>query len=447
MRIIRFLCVTVTKFSMIWNESNECMGREEMRELQSRRLRETVERVYHNSTFYRTKMQELGITPMDIETVDDLVKLPFTVKTDLRDNYPFGLFSAPMSEIVRLHASSGTTGKSIVAGYTRKDLNTWAEVMARTFAAGGVTRNDIFQIAYGYGLFTGGLGAHYGAELLGASVIPISAGNTEKQIQLMTDFGSTVLCCTPSYALYLAEAVKEMGAQDKLKLKCGFFGAEPWTEEMRREIEDKLQLKAYDIFGLTEVIGPGVAYDCFEQHGMHVNEDHFLPEIVDPVTLKPVEPGQVGELVFTTITKEGMPVLRYRTKDLTSLMYEECPCGRKSVRMNKIMGRSDDMLIIRGVNVFPSQIESVLLEFGETAPHYHLYVDRENNTDTFDVHVEVRPENFTDDMTSMLNLSKRIEARINSVVGIHAHVKLVEPRSIERSIGKAKRVTDRRKLY
>lgn len=423
------------------------MGREEMRELQSRRLRETVERVYHNSTFYRSKMQELGVTPMDIESVDDLVKLPFTVKTDLRDNYPFGMFSAPMSEIVRLHASSGTTGKPIVAGYTRKDLNTWSEVMARTFAAGGCNRNDIFQIAYGYGLFTGGLGAHYGAELLGASVIPISSGNTEKQVQLMTDFGSTALCCTPSYALYLAEAIQEMGAQDKLKLKCGFFGAEPWTEEMRREIEDKLHLKAFDIFGLTEVIGPGVAYDCSQQHGMHVNEDHFLPEIVDPITLLPVEPGQVGELVFTTITKEGMPVIRYRTKDLTSLMYEECPCGRKSVRMNKIMGRSDDMMIIRGVNVFPSQIESVLLEFGETAPHYHLYVDRENNTDTFDVHVEVRPENFTDDMTSMLNLGKRIEARISSVVGIHARVKLVEPRSIERSQGKAKRVTDRRKLY
>jgi len=432
---------------MIWNESNECMAREEIRELQNRRLRATVERVYYNSTFYRSKMQDLGITPMDIESIDDLVKLPFTVKTDLRDNYPFGLFSTPMSEIVRLHASSGTTGKSIVAGYTRKDLNTWSEVMARTFAAGGCTRNDIFQVAYGYGLFTGGLGAHYGAENLGASVIPISSGNTEKQVQLMTDFGSTVLCCTPSYALYLAEAIQEMGAQDKLKLKCGFFGAEPWTEEMRREIENKLRIKAFDIYGLTEVIGPGVAYDCIEQKGMHINEDHFLPEIVDPITLLPVEPGQVGELVFTTITKEGMPVIRYRTKDLTSLMYEDCPCGRKSVRMSKIMGRSDDMLIIRGVNVFPSQIESVLLEFGETAPHYHLYIDRENNTDTFDVHVEVRPENFTDDMTTMLNLGKRIEARISSVVGIHAHVKLVEPRSIERSQGKAKRVTDNRKLY
>lgn len=432
---------------MIWNESNECMGRKEMRELQNRRLRATVERVYHNSTFYRSKMQELGITPMDIETIDDLVKLPFTTKTDLRDNYPFGLFSAPMSEIVRLHASSGTTGKPVVGGYTRKDLSTWSEVMARTFAAGGCSRNDIFQVAYGYGLFTGGLGAHYGAELLGASVIPISSGNTEKQVQLMTDFGTTALCCTPSYALYLAEAIQEMGVQDKLKLKYGFFGAEPWTEEMRHEIEDKLRLKAFDIFGLTEVIGPGVAYDCEAQNGMHINEDHFLPEIVDPVTLQPVEPGKVGELVFTTITKEGMPVIRYRTKDLTSLMYDECSCGRRSVRMKKIMGRSDDMLIIRGVNVFPSQIESVLLEFGETAPHYHLYVGRENNTDTFDVHVEVRPESFSDDMTSMLKLGKRIEARIASVVGIHAHVKLVEPRSIERSLGKAKRVTDNRKLY
>lgn len=432
---------------MIWNESNECMGRKGMRELQSRRLRATVERVYHNSTFYRSKMQALGITPMDIEGIDDIVKLPFTTKTDLRDHYPFGLFSAPMSEIVRLHASSGTTGKPVVAGYTRKDLSTWSEVMARTFAAGGCSRNDVFQIAYGYGLFTGGLGAHYGAETLGASVIPISSGNTEKQVQLMTDFGSTVLCCTPSYALYLAEAIHEMGVQDKLKLKCGFFGAEPWTEEMRREIEDKLSIKAYDIFGLTEVIGPGVAYDCQEQHGMHINEDHFLPEIVDPATLQPVAPGEVGELVFTTITKEGMPVIRYRTKDMTSLMYESCGCGRRTVRMNKIMGRSDDMLIIRGVNVFPSQIESVLLEFGETAPHYHLYVDRVNNTDTFDVHVEVRPESFSDDMTSMLKLSKRIEDRIASVVGIHAHVKLVESRSIERSMGKAKRVTDNRKLY
>lgn len=432
---------------MIWNESDECLGREQMREMQNKRLRAIVERVYYNSSFYRSKMQELGVTPHDIESVDDLVKLPFTTKTDLRDQYPFGLFSSPMSEIVRLHASSGTTGKPVVAGYTRKDLNIWSEVMARTFAAGGCNRNDIFQIAYGYGLFTGGLGAHYGAETLGASVIPISSGNTEKQIQLMTDFGSTALCSTPSYALYLAEAINDLGIQDKLKLKVGFFGAEPWTEEMRKELEDKLKIKAFDIFGLTEIIGPGVAYNCSEQHGMHINEDHFFPEIINPKTLKPAKPGEVGELVFTTITKEGMPVLRYRTKDLTSLFYDTCSCGRTSVRMHKIMGRSDDMLIIRGVNVFPSQIESVLLEFGETAPHYHLYVDRENNTDSFDVHVELRPENFTDDMSSLIELTKRIEHRVLSVVGIHARIKLVEPRSIERSIGKAKRVTDNRKLY
>jgi len=432
---------------MIWNESDECMSREQMQELQEKRLRATVEKVYHNSPFYRSKMQELGITPYDIQTLDDITKLPFTTKTDLRDQYPFGLFSASMSEIVRLHASSGTTGKPIVAGYTRKDLNIWSEVMARTFAGGGCNRNDIFQIAYGYGLFTGGLGAHYGAETLGASVIPISSGNTEKQIQLMTDFGSTAICSTPSYALYLAEAIKDMGIQNKLKLKVGFFGAEPWTEEMRKELEDKLHIKAYDIFGLTEIIGPGVAYNCVEQKGMHVNEDHFYPEIIDPKTLEPVKSGEIGELVFTTISKEGMPVLRYRTKDLTSIFYDTCSCGRTSVRMNKIMGRSDDMLIIRGVNVFPSQIESVLLEFGETAPHYHLYVDRENNTDSFDIHVELRPENFTDDMSMLLGLAKRIEQRIISVVGIHARIKLVEPRSIERSIGKAKRVTDKRKLY
>lgn len=424
------------------------MGRDELRALQNERLKATVERVYHNSTFYRAKMQELGVTPMDIETVDDLTKLPFTTKTDLRDNYPFGLFSSPMSEIVRLHASSGTTGKPVVAGYTRKDLGTWAEIMARTFAGGGCTRNDVFQIAYGYGLFTGGLGAHYGAEMLGSSVIPISSGNTEKQIQLMADFGTTALCCTPSYALHIAEIIEEKGIRNKLKLKYGFFGAEPWTEEMRHELEAKLGIKAYDIFGLTEVMGPGVAYNCQFQNGLHINEDHFIPEIINPKTFKPVKPGEIGELVFTTITKEGMPVLRYRTKDLTGLIYEPCPCGRTSLRMKKIMGRSDDMLIIKGVNVFPSQIESVLLEFGEAAPHYHLYVDRINNSDTFDIHVEVRPEVFTDDrISSMMDLKKRIESRIQSVVGIHANVKLVEPRSIERSTGKASRVTDKRNLY
>lgn len=432
---------------MIWNETYECMSRDELRNLQNQRLRETVERVYYNSDFYRKKMQGLGMVPEDIKSVDDLVKLPFTVKTDLRDNYPFGLFSSPMSEIVRLHASSGTTGKPIVAGYTRKDLNTWSEVMARTFSAGACGRSDIFQISFGYGLFTGGLGVHAGAEKIGASVIPISSGNTEKQIQLMTDFGSTVLCCTPSYALYLTETVYRMGVQDKLKLRVGFFGAEPWTDAMRYELEEKLHIKAYDIFGLTEVMGPGVAYNCSEQKGLHISEDHFIPEIIDPKTLQPVNDGEVGELVFTTITKEGMPVIRYRTKDLTRLDYDKCPCGRTNVRMSKILGRSDDMLIIRGVNVFPSQVESVLMEFSEAAPHYHLYVDRVNNTDTFEIAVEVRPEFFSDNLSKMLELKKRIHNRVQSVLGISASIKLVEPRSIERSTGKANRVTDLRNVY
>lgn len=432
---------------MIWNETYECMSRENMRSLQGRRLHDTVERVYSNSPFYRKKMQELGVIPDDIQTVEDITKLPFTVKTDLRDQYPFGLFSSPMSEIVRLHASSGTTGKPIVAGYTRKDLNIWSEVLARTFSAGGCGRSDIFHISFGYGLFTGGLGAHSGAERIGASVIPMSSGNTEKQIQLMTDFGSTVLCCTPSYALYLAETVYKMGLQDKLQLRVGFFGAEPWTEAMRHEIEEKFHIKAYDIYGLTEIIGPGVSYNCSEQDGMHINEDHFIPEIIDPKTLRPVSEGEVGELVFTTITKEGMPVLRYRTKDLTRLIYDKCPCGRTNVRMEKIRGRSDDMLIIRGVNVFPSQVESVLLEFSEAAPHYHIYVDRANNTDTFEIHVEVRPEFFSDNLSKMLDLKKRIAHRLQSVLGISAEIKLVEPRSIERSTGKAQRVTDLRKVY
>ena len=432
---------------MIWNKSYECMSRDEMCALQGKRLRETVERVYANTPFYRKKMQEMGVMPEDIQSVEDIVKLPFTVKTDLRDQYPFGLFASPMSEIVRMHASSGTTGKPVVAGYTRKDLGIWSEVLARTFSAGDCDSRDIFHIAFGYGLFTGGLGAHNGAERIGASVIPISSGTTEKQIQLMTDFGSTVLCCTPSYALYLAESIHKKGLQDKLNLRVGFFGAEPWTEEMRREIEDKLHLKAYDIYGLTEIIGPGVSYNCHCQSGMHINEDHFLPEIINPETLQPVAPGEVGELVFTTITKEGMPLLRYRTKDLTRLVYEPCECGRTNVRMEKIMGRSDDMLIIRGVNVFPTQIESVLLEFSETAPHYHLYVDRMNNTDTFEVHVEMRPEFFSDNMSRMLDLKKRISARIQSVLGISADVKLVEPNSIPRSEGKARRVTDKRNVY
>ena len=432
---------------MIWNETFECMDRESMRKVQGARLHDMIERVYHNSPFYRKKLQELNISPDDIQSVDDLVKLPFTIKTDLRDNYPFGMFSVPMSEIVRLHASSGTTGKPTVVGYTRKDIGTWSEVMARTLSGAGAHKNDFIQIAYGYGLFTGGLGAHYGAEKIGASVIPISGGNTEKQLQLMEDFGTNVIACTPSYALYLAEAMKEMGIdRSKLKLRVGVFGAEPWTETMRREIEKKLQIKAIDIYGLSEIIGPGVSFECEHQCGLHINEDHFIPEIIDPVTLQPVAEGQEGELVFTTVTKEGLPLIRYRTRDLTSLNYEKCACGRTIVRMKKCTGRSDDMLIIRGVNVFPSQIESVLLEMSEVEPHYLLVVDREDNLDTLTVMVEVQEQFFSDEIKQLQDLRKKITHKIQSTLGISVNLKLVEPKTIERTAGKAKRVIDNRKL-
>lgn len=432
---------------MIWNETIECMDREEMRKLQGIRLKRMVERVYRNTPFYRKRMQEMGLTPDDIRTIDDIVKLPFTVKQDLRDNYPFDLMASPMSDIVRLHASSGTTGKPIVVGYTRKDLSIWNEVVARCLTAVGVTNQDMIQVAYGYGLFTGGLGLHGGVENIGGTVIPMSSGNTQKQIQLMHDFGSKVLACTPSYALFLAEALKDSGIpREELQLKTGIFGAEPWTENMRKEIEEALGIKAYDIYGLTEIIGPGVGGECECQDGTHLWEDHFFPEIVDPVTLQPVAHGEQGELVFTTITKEGMPMIRYRTRDLTSLNYERCACGRTSVRMDRILGRSDDMLIIRGVNVFPSQVESVILELPEFEPHYLIIVDRVNNTDTFQVQVEVRPEFYSDEVNKLIELKKKIASRMQSVIGLQPEVKLVEPRSIERSMGKAKRVIDNRKL-
>lgn len=432
---------------MIWNETMECMSRDEMRKIQSIRLKQTVERVYHNSSFYRKKMQELGITPNDINSIDDIVKLPFTTKQDLRDNYPFGLMSSPMSEIVRLHASSGTTGKPIVVGYTRGDLAIWAEVVARCLTAYGVTKNDIIQVSYGYGLFTGGLGAHGGVENIGGTVIPMSSGNTQKQIQLMHDFGANGLACTPSYAMYLAETIHASGIPlEEFKLRVGAFGAEPWSENMRKELEEKLRIKAYDIYGLTEICGPGVGGECQCQNGTHLWEDHFFPEIVNPVTLQPVAPGEEGELVFTTLTKEGMPMIRYRTRDLTHLIYDKCECGRTAVRMGRIMGRSDDMLIIRGVNVFPSQIESVILELPEFEPHYLIIVGRENNTDTFQVQVEVRQEYYSDEINRMIELKKKIGHRLQSVLGISADIKLVEPRSIERSQGKAKRVIDNRKL-
>lgn len=423
------------------------MDRDGLRHFQSERLRETVERVYFNVPYYRNKMQEAGLGPEHINSVDDLSRLPFTTKTDLRDNYPFNLFAVPMSEIVRIHASSGTTGKPTVVGYTRNDISTWSEVMARTLACAGATRNDFIQIAYGYGLFTGGLGLHYGGEKVGASVIPISGGNTVRQIQLMHDFGTTVLACTPSYALYLAEAIEESGIRrEDLKLRVGVFGAEPWTENMRREIEAKLKIKAIDIYGLSEIIGPGVASECLEQNGLHVNEDHFIPEIIDPDTLEPLPEGRIGELVFTTITKEGLPLIRYRTRDLTRLHYAKCGCGRTMVRMEKCLGRSDDMLIIRGVNLFPSQVETVLLEMKEIKPHYQLIVDRVNNLDTLELKVEVEEDFFQDRISELQSLRDRLQHSLENATGLGMKVTLVEPKTIERSDGKAKRVIDKRKF-
>ncbi len=432
---------------MIWNEKIECASREEMEVIQSERLCDTVKRIYHNVPAYRKKMQEVGLTAYDIHGISDLHKLPFTIKTDLRDNYPFGLFTVPMSEIVRLHASSGTTGKPIVVGYTRKDIQMWAEVVSRSLTMAGVHRDDIVQIAYGYGLFTGGLGLHYGTENMGASVIPISGGNTHKQIQLMEDFGSSVLCCTPSYALNIAEVMKEMKVDIKnLKLRVGIFGAEPWSEAMRKDIEAKLGIKAIDIYGLSEIVGPGVSCECEHQCGMHVNEDHFLPEIINPETLEPMAPGEVGELVFTTITKEGIPLIRYRTRDLTRLIYDKCVCGRTLVRMEKCKGRSDDMLIIRGVNVFPSQVESVLLSMSEVEPHYLIIVDREGTLDKMSLMVEVQEQFFSDEIKKLEDLRVKIARKLDSVLGISVNVKLVEPKTIERTAGKAKRVIDNRKI-
>ncbi len=431
---------------MIWNKDIECMSRDNMRKLQSERLRELVQRVYNNVPFYQKRMDEAGVKPSDIKSIDDIPKLPFMYKQDLRDNYPFGLFAVPMKEIVRVHASSGTTGKPTTVGYTRNDLKVWKESVARCFTMSGIGVEDTIQVAYGYGLFTGGLGVHYGAEEVGASVIPISGGNTRRQLQLMTDYNVTALACTPSYALHLADAMAESGIDlDKLKLKKGVFGAEPWTENMRLELERKWGIQAYDIYGLSEVMGPGVSNDCMFHSGLHVNEDHFFPEIVDPVTKEPLSEGEEGELVFTTLTKEGIPMIRYNTRDLSMLNYEKCECGRTLVRMKKITGRSDDMLIIRGVNLFPSQIEHVLLELCETSAHYMLYVDRQNNLDTLELQVEMNESQLTDTIKDLQNLSKRIQHALNSAIGLSVKVTLVEPKSIPRSEGKAIRVVDRRK--
>ena len=432
---------------MIWNRSVECMDREEMEGLQLRRLQDMVDRLYYNVPFYRVKLQEVGFMPGDIRRLSDLAALPFTTNRDLKENYPFSLFAVPMSEVVRLHASSGTTGKPKVVGYTRRDLDVWAEVTARCLYMANTDRQGVVQISYGYGLFTGGLGLHGGAERIGASVIPTSSGNTEKQLMLMEDFGTTLLACTPSYALHLAEAREEAGMDRKaFKIRYGVFGAEPWSERMRGQIEDKWGIKAYDIYGLTEIIGPGVANDCDARCGMHVHEDHFYPEIIDPVTEKVLPEGEKGELVFTTFTKEAFPLLRYRTRDITALHREPCACGRTLIRMDKITGRTDDMLIIRGVNVFPSQVESVLLEFGEAAPHYMLIVEREGTLDKLTIEVEVSPALFSDTITGLANTERRIRERLDSVLGISAVVKLVEPGSTPRFEGKSKRVIDRREI-
>lgn len=432
---------------MIFNEDFETLPREALEAIQLRRLQALCERLYALVPFYRRKFDEAGLKPSDIKSLKDLPRLPFTTKQDLRDNYPFGLFAVPMEQVVRIHASSGTTGKPTVVGYTQRDIKTWAELMARTLSAAGVHRGDIVHNAYGYGLFTGGLGFHYGIEYLGASVIPVSGGNTKRQIMLLQDFGPTVITCTPSFSLHLYEVAKDMGIDfAKLRLRVGIFGAEPWSEAMRAEIEKKLGIDALDIYGLSEIMGPGVSVECLEaKNGLHLFEDHFLPEIIDPNTLEPLPPGQPGELVITTLTKEAFPVLRYRTRDISLLNPEPCKCGRTLVRMGRIQGRTDDMLIIRGVNVFPSQIEAVLMEVRGVEPHYQIVVDRVGQMDTLEVRVEVDETTFSDEVRQLQQLEKKIEHNIKDYLGVSAKVRLVEPRSIPRSEGKAQRVIDNRK--
>ncbi len=433
---------------MIWNEEYETLPREALEALQLKRLKAQVARVHATVPYYRKKMEDAGVAPGDIKTLADIRLLPFTTKEDLRKNYPFGLFTVPLERVVRIHASSGTTGKPTVVGYTKRDIQLWAELMTRTLSAAGVHSGDIVHNAYGYGLFTGGLGAHYGAENLGAAVIPISGGNTKRQIQIMQDFGSTVLLSTPSYALNIADAMADQGIDPAtLKLRVGVFGAEPWSEAMREEIESRLKIKAIDIYGLSEVIGPGVAAECLEeQKGLHIMEDHFLPEIVDPDTFEPVALGEKGELVFTTLTKEAFPVIRYRTKDISRLIPDVCTCGRTFYRMPKVTGRTDDMLIIRGVNVFPSQIEEVIMGVEGVEPHYQIVVTREGSLDNIEVQVEVSEKIFSDEVKSLETLSKKLQHEIKDLLGISCKIKLVEPKTIQRSEGKAKRVIDNRKL-
>jgi len=432
---------------MFWQQESECMDRNELEQLQLERLESTLNRVYLNVPFYRKKFDAIGFNPDDLASLDDLRKLPFTAKSDLRENYPYGLFAVPLREVVRVHASSGTTGMSTVVGYTRNDIKTWSNLVGRVLTAGGVTADDVIQISFNYGLFTGAFGLHYGAERVGASVIPMSSGNTKRQIKIMQDFKTTALVSTPSYAMLIADTIREMDIDpNSLSLKWGLFGAEPWSDAMRKELEQKLMIKATDNYGLSEVMGPGVAGECLQQNGLHINEDHFLVEVIDPDTFQPVKLGEVGELVVTTLTKEAFPMIRYRTRDLTRLMPKPCPCGRTLRRMSRVMGRTDDMLIIRGVNVFPSQIETVLFAIEGTEPHYQIVIDRKGALDDATVLVEASEKIFFDEMKKQKELIDAIKKRMASELGIAVEVKLVEKKTIERFEGKAKRVIDNRKL-
>lgn len=432
---------------MIWNSEAECMSAEDTRELQLKRLQDVVKRAYENVPYYQKRFAEFNVEPEDIETLEDIEKLPFTTKTDLRDAYPFGMFAVPQDEIVEVHTTSGTTGKPTVSGYTRKDLDIWGEVMARALTMTGAKKSDRVQNSYGYGLFTGGMGAHYGGQKIGATVIPISAGNTRRQLEIMQDFETTILTCTPSYALYLAEVAENEGIDtEKLKLRAGCFGAEMWTEEMRKEIEKRLHIRAQNVYGLTEIMGPGVAMECEVQNGLHIFEDHFYPEVVNPDTLKPVPDGEKGELVLTTLTREGMPVIRFRTRDITALRRGKCACGRSQVKMDRITGRSDDMLKVRGVIVFPYQIEKALLKIEGLEPHYQIIVTRPEQLDELEVQVEASPALFSDEVKHIEEVKRNIESIVHSEIGLRVNVNLVEPRTLPRSEGKAVRVIDKRKF-
>jgi phenylacetate-CoA ligase len=432
---------------MIWNKEREMLTDTKKKVIQGELLKGLVQRAYDRIPFYKSALEKAGISPTDVNSIADIEKLPFTTKNDLRDNYPFGMFAVPMGNVVEIHTSSGTTGKPVIGGYTRSDIDLWSEVMARCLTASGTSENDIIQNAYGYGLFTGGLGVHYGARRIGANVIPISGGNTKRQIMIMQDFGSTIITCTPSYSLYLAEVAEEQGIEFKtLKLKAGNFGAEPWSDNMRKEIESRLHLLALDIYGLTEIIGPGVGNECRYKTGIHICDDHFYPEVINPNTGEVLPYGEVGELVITTLTREATPLIRYRTRDITSLIPGECKCGRTSMRMKRIMGRTDDMLIIRGVNVFPSQIEEVLVRIEGLEPHYQIIVERVGNLDELSIHVEMNERLISDEIKELETLEQQIRGEIESMLGIKVGVQLVEPKTIMRSEGKAQRVIDRRKL-